>query len=236
MKGPFDLDMIEAFILSGHYPPGVQICAEDSNQWKSHSVEVRGVPPPLPQQSTQPVGSKPSGGIPKWMLWTGGIIGVWILTKVFSSSETTADSARTTYSAAASPGTGMEDKAPLPGTYNSTLAPRSSPDDVLYKDLQGRTFRVPHSDYLRLSKKRDALTVEDSSISAAQSQLAIAKSRLEQRRLYLDRTNQSAIDEYNEEVDQFNIAHAQLTERLGTFNQRIDSFNAELARVGTRIP
>ena len=36
VKGPFDLDMIEAFILSGHYPRGVRICAVDSKEWRSY--------------------------------------------------------------------------------------------------------------------------------------------------------------------------------------------------------
>jgi hypothetical protein len=36
VKGPFDLDMIEAFVLSGYYPRGVQICAEGSKEWHSY--------------------------------------------------------------------------------------------------------------------------------------------------------------------------------------------------------
>jgi hypothetical protein len=33
-KGPFDMDMIEAFVLRGYYPRDVQICAEDSTNFR----------------------------------------------------------------------------------------------------------------------------------------------------------------------------------------------------------
>jgi hypothetical protein len=241
VKGPFDLDMIEAFILSGHYPHGVQICAQDSNQWKSHSFEVKAAPPPLPQQSSQPVGSKPSGGVPKWALWGGGILGVYILMKMFSGGDSaTPSSVSSSYAPKATPypyglTTPRPTLYPTYRTYYSTPVSVATPADVIYRDTNGRTFNVPHNDYLRLTKQRDAIDQEEAAITAIQAKEKAYSDSLESERIYLDRTNQYEIDAFNEKVDNLNAAHAQLRQRIKMFNRSIDAFNAELERVGTPV-
>jgi hypothetical protein len=263
VKGPFDLDMIEAFILSGHYPQDVQICAEGSNQWKSHSLAVKAPAQPLPQQqSTRPVSSKPAVSIPKWVLWSGGILGVFIvmtLMKMFTGENTPSASPRpTAYSTSAPPVSKtpysseydalvtaaakptLDPTKPfkpvtLPKTYNSTPAPAATAALVMYKGSRGQTFSVSQSDSLRLSKQRDALTAEESAISAIQAQRDAYSGNLERERTYLDRTSQFAIDAYNVKVDNLNTANQQLRQRLAAFNRGVDAFNAELERVGTPV-
>lgn len=241
VKGPFDLDMIEAFILSGHYPPGVQICAEGSDQWKSHSIAAQVLPPPVPPQYSQPVASKPGSGVPKWMLWTGGIIGIWILTKVFSSGDsTTSSSASTSYAPSTTPyryayATPRPSTYSTPRTYYSTPVTGMTPADVLYRDTNGRTFNVPYSAYLRLSKEREAIVQEEAAITGIQFKQKAYSDSIESERTYLDRTNQYEIDAFNEKIDNLNAAHAQLKQRIDRFNRSIDAFNAELERVGTPV-
>jgi hypothetical protein len=245
VKGPFDLDMIEAFILSGHYPRGVQIRAEGSNQWKSHSFEVKTapppLPPPLPQQFSQPVGSKPSGGVPKWALWGGGILGVFILMKMFSGGNTaTPSSVSSSYAPKATPyPSGLTTSRPTTysnyRTYYSTPVSVATPADVMYRDANGRTYSVPHTAYLRLSKERAAIEQEEAAISAIQVNQKAYSVNIELERTYLDRTNQYEIDAFNEKIDNLNAAHAQLKQRIDTFNRSIDAFNAELERVGTPV-
>jgi hypothetical protein len=223
VKGPFDLDMIEAFILSGHYPYGVQICAQGSNQWKSHSFEVKAAPPPLPQQSSQPVGSKPSGGVPKWALWGGGILGVFILMKMFSGGNS------------ATPSSASSSYAPKATTYSNHRTYYSTPAEVRYRDTNGRTYSVPHAAYLRLSKERAAIDQEEAAITAILANQKAYSDNIELERTYLDRTNQYEINAFNEKIDNLNAAHAQLKQRNDTFNRSIDAFNAELERVGTPV-
>lgn len=268
VKGPFDLDMIEAFILSGHYPHDLQICAEGSKEWTGHAFGIKVPSSPSSGPPAQPVGSKPSGGIPKWVLWGGGIFGVFILMKMLiemfigestssprSSSYTPSAPAYTTTSTAKSaaarsaanpPSAAIEDKPPfdptkpfesvsLSKTNKFTSGSAPTPDDVVYKDLQGRSFRVSNSDYVRLSKQRDALTAEDSIISADQSKIDAYRNSLERERSYLNRTNGAEIDNFNTKIDRLNSANTELKRRWDAYNRRVDAFNSELSRVGTPI-
>lgn len=241
VKGPFDLDMIEAFILSDHYPRGVQIRAEGSNQWKSHSFELKAAPPPLPQQSSQPVGSKPSGGVPKWALWGGGILGAFILMKMFSGGNSaTPSSVSSSYAPKATPyPSGLTTLRPTTysnyRTYYSTPVSVATPADVMYRGTNGRTYSVPHVAYLRLSKERAAIDQEEAAINAIQANQKAYSDSIESERTYLDRTNQYEIDAFNEKIDNLNAAHAQLKQRIDIFNRSINAFNAELDRVGTPV-
>ncbi len=237
VKGPFDLDMIEAFILSGHYPRGVQICAQGSNQWKGHCVAFEAVPPPVPRESSQAVGSKPTGRILKWMLVAGGTLGVLILMGIFGPSSPPS-SGSSSYAPKATPyRNGLT--TPWPTTYStsrtyySTPVSVATPADVMYRGTNGRTYSVPHAAYLRLSKERAAIDQEDRAITAILANQKAYSDNIELERTYLDRKNQYEIDAFNEKIDNLNAAHARLKQRIDIFNRSIDAFNAELERVGT---
>ena len=110
-----------------------------------------------------------------------------------------------------------------------------TPADVLYRDTNGRTFNVPYSAYLRLSKEREAIVQEEAAITGIQFKQKAYSDSIESERTYLDRTNQYEIDAFNEKIDNLNAAHAQLKQRIDRFNRSIDAFNAELERVGTPV-
>ena len=74
VKGPFDLDMIEAFILNGHYPRGVRICAVGSKEWRSYLPPIPTSPAPASGQSDQSPVVKTAGSTPKWIFIVAGAI------------------------------------------------------------------------------------------------------------------------------------------------------------------
>jgi hypothetical protein len=195
----------------------------------------------LPQQSSQPVGSKPGGGVPKWALWGGGILGVFILMKMFSGGNSaTPSSVSSSYAPKATlyP-SGLTTPPPTTysnyRTYYSTPVSVGTPADVMYRDTNGRTYSVPHAAYLRLSKERAAIDQEEAAIAAILANQKTYSDNIELERNYLDRTNQYEINAFNEKIDNLNAAHAQLKQRIDTFNRSIDAFNAELERVGTPV-
>ena len=251
VKGPFDLDMIEAFILSGHYPQVVQICVEGSKEWVSHSPGVQNSPPPSSRQTGEMVGAPPNGGVPKWVFVVGGILIVTIL-MVFGGVRSTASSRTSgppppTYTPAGTPA-----GTPRPPVAYSTPASTATPkpvgtrytprndsppapvtsEEVVYRNAKGQLYRLSNSDYLRLSKQKDVIDREDQEISAIQSKIEAYAENLGRERASLNRTSQVAIDAYNTKVDNLNRANAQLKPRLDAFNRSVNVFNAELERVG----
>ena len=230
-KGPFDLDMIDAFILSGHYPKGVQVCAEGSDKWSPHTSRGEGLP----------AINHPFINVPKWMYIGGGILALVVFCKIVGTENSSkGDSSSTRYSSSASsstyiPPTSRPSSAnSVPATYSTPRA-AATPADVMYKDSAGNTFRVSNSDYQRLSKVRLGISQEEAAISAIQTKIDAYGEDLDREKSYLDHTSQSAIDTYNAKVDKLNEANARLKIRLRTFNASVDDFNADLARVGTPI-
>lgn len=260
-KGPFNLDLIDAFILSGHYPEEVRIRGEGSNEWKEHAPVVDMAAP-----TVQPDSPRFAARIPKWLFWVGGGIGLWFTVKFLieagnsqalsrsASVQSPSTSHRSGYSTPSSTpyvtlteserskyvqkarGYGLSSSTGL-GTPSSSLASTpttaETPADVIYKGANGKTYRVPHSDYLRLSKQRADIDEEDAAITSLQAKQKTYSDNIELERAYLDRTSQYQIDGFNQKIDRLNLAHAKLKQRIDAFNRSIDAFNAELERVGT---
>lgn len=241
IKGPFDLDMIEAFILSGHYEEGVRIRAEGADQWTSHFATTKTSPPPIPV--TPKAGdSAQSPRIPKWVFIGVGVFVLMLLIK-FNTGETE-PAAAAPFDPAASgllpvdapkittgPKPAFDPSKPFEVIDEPATARPST--DVIYRDTNGRTYRVPRSAYLRLSELRTAIDKEEAAISAIQAGQKRQSDNIEARRMYLDRTSQYEIDSFNATIDSLNAAQARLQHRIDVFNLRVDAFNAELERVGT---
>lgn len=231
ITGPFDLDMIEAFILSGHYPKSVQICAEGSNQWRSHSPTVEVPHVARPDAATPaPVTPKPSGGIATWKIVLGALVGLWILAAIFGAGRTTTPAKSISYTPVATRRSAIYSPPPY-----SPLAAVSSPANVLYAGADGHTYSVPHGDYVRLSRQKEALDQEDAVVSEAQARLKVEQTSLERQSAYLDRTNQYEVDDFNRKIDTLNTKKSRAGRQIATFNDHVNSFNAELARVGTLV-
>ena len=108
-------------------------------------------------------------------------------------------------------------------------------DSVLYRDASGRTYRVSNFDYTRLSGMKSALDIKSRALGPAKSAISSADAELESKRRYLDSTNKYAVDSFNRLVDHRNQMHDQLKAKLADYNLDVDTFNAELERVGTLI-
>lgn len=126
--------------------------------------------------------------------------------------------------------------------------PTEHTDTQLYRASNGHTYRVSHSDYVRLSQQKAALDSQESTLSAKASSLNALKTmvsnlgaNLDRTRASLDNTNQYAIDRFNAQVDAYNaklreerVALTEYNSSVNTLNAQVDAFNAELSRVGTR--
>ena len=121
----------------------------------------------------------------------------------------------------------------VPRSYQPEGAATSA--DVFSSDANGRTYSIPRRDHERLSRQRQALNQEQAFVTAAQADLDAEESSLEHQRVYLDRTNQYEIYDFNAKVDAVNAKRSQLRRQIATFNNHVDAFNADLARVGTPI-
>jgi hypothetical protein len=258
VKGPFDLDLIEVFILSGHYPQDVLICAEGSDEWHRRTISN-----PASRSSTGYADSAHVGKPPRGVLKPGfvavGVLGLIVLAAIFTGNENTGSP----HSSATTSSVPTKTDAETPKAFNqaqkiayqdgsrsrpaNTVAdadgtsrtyyptPAATPAAILYTSTDGRTHSVPHSDYVRLLRQKKALDQEDSAMTAAQTRLDEEQSSLERQRAYLDRTNQYEVDDFNEKIDALNLRKAQVRQQVSTFNESVDSFNAELARVGTLV-
>lgn len=229
VKGPFDLDMVEAFILSGHYPKDVQICAEGSTQWHSHSPTIGS-----PEHATRPFGAtpvppNPSQGVATWKIVVGILIGLGMLAAICSTGtrDTTTPGKSLSDTPVVTRPTGS-----LPRTYYPS--PAASPD-VLYKGVGGHTYMVPNSDSGRLSRWKEALEQEEAVVNAAEASLDAEQTELERHRAYLDRTNQYEIRDFNTKVDAFNAKNLEVKRKTAAFNAHVDAFNKDLARVGRLV-
>ena len=56
--------------------------------------------------------------------------------------------------------------------------------------------------------------------------------QIETDRLYLDKTSQSAVDEFNAKVDRYNTLSQQAKAATAAFNERVDSYNVKLRTYG----
>ena len=122
LKGPFDLDMIEAFILSGHYPRGVRICAVGSKEWRSYLPPIPTSPAPASGQSGQSPVVKAAGGTLKWIFIVGGVFALVGLVVVLNGTTSGT-------STGSSPTGSATHSYAVPPRYESRSA--ATPADVL---------------------------------------------------------------------------------------------------------
>jgi hypothetical protein len=155
-----------------------------------------------------------------------------------SSRSNSYSSSKTTYIPPESSGTppttvySPPSYIPPKSTYNSSSA---NADSKLYRDVQGRTYRVPNSAYQRLLITKSDLDAKQRSIELAESELGSLSAEIDRRRRTIDRTSQYEIDSFNSKVNSFNVKNHQLQIQIDSFNAAVDAFNAELERVGTLI-
>jgi hypothetical protein len=234
-KGPFNLDLIEALVMSGHYPRSIMLREEASHDWQAPFERVAAEPPAPPRA---PAPSRK--GSSAW-IWVVSLIIVAVI--VFAVAE----SNKKPTAHVASTGSARQRPVPIPdcgGSKTPTTTtvpakvdrPRSAPStDTLVKDDQGRTYRVSNSEYRRLSLLRSDLMQEEAALMALQERVKALGGELSRAQVNLNRRSQAAVDAFNQQVDRYNALNEEANQKLNRFNRGVDAFNTELARVGTPI-
>jgi len=127
----------------------------------------------------------------------------------------------------------------LPPSYTPSIpiysASGETTDSTLYRDAQGRTYRVSNSDYHRLLAKKQELDSKERLIELSEKELDSLDDEITRLRRRLDRTSQYQIDSFNRKVDTYNDERQQLQRQIDSFNRSVNAFNDELERVGTLI-
>ena len=67
---------------------------------------------------------------------------------------------------------------------------------------------------------------------AIRNQIDALGRQIESDRLYLDKTSQYAVDEFNAKVDRYNTLSQQAKAATAAFNERVDSYNVKLRTSG----
>ena len=106
---------------------------------------------------------------------------------------------------------------------------------MVYRDASGRTYRVSHSDYYRLSEMKTALSLKQIGMNAEEARLKSLATEVDRDRTTLNSYSQSAVDSFNRKVNQVNAMNSRVQSLVNDYNQDVDAFNRELERVGTHI-
>jgi hypothetical protein len=237
-KGPFNLDLIEALVMSGHYPRSILLREEGSHDWQARFERVA-AEPPAPPRTPAPSSKGSSAGI--WivsLIIVAVIVFVAVVESNMKSARRWPDST-SPYSNTTTATTTVLSKGDNPRgstTSRAQSAAVSAPStDTLVKDDQGRTYRVSNSEYRRLSLLRADLMQEEAALTALQERVKALGGELARAQTYLNRRSQASIDAYNQQVDRYNALSEEANQKLNRFNSGVDGFNSELARVGTPI-
>lgn len=121
----------------------------------------------------------------------------------------------------------------------STGAPRPSPssesEKVEMTSEDGRVYRVSRTDYRRLDVLRERLINRRGLLSFEADQAALRSREIENRRSAIDTTSGEEVDRFNHDVRDWNERQANINMKIAELQADIDSFNAELARVGRLV-
>jgi GYF domain 2 len=220
VRGPFDLELIEAMVLSGNFPPRVPVCKVGSQEWSPL--------PPSPGASTstskvgEPTKSNRSGGSKRIGAVVVGVIVILCVAGVSLNNQ---------------PATRSSAPQQPVLTYNSSpvTLQNTPPATTDYRDPAGRNYRVPDWVHRELLAKKSSLDAQEASLNSLKSKVEALGSQIENKRPYLDQTSQYAVDVFNREVDRYNSLNQQLKEGIDAFNASVNDYNTELVRFGTPI-
>ena len=260
-RGPFNLEMIEAMIMARLFPSNVPICKRGSKKWIT-AGSARGGSAPIKKSlagKKKPVGTN----LQNTLVVGGGVTAMIAVFVVFfeitrqrgdgateqrrSSPSGWEDGQSKEYSPRKTDTDSRSTESNLSTVYNPPSLPKSKPPTKIsrpavtaegtriYRDSQGRTYRVPNSAYFRLLTMKSSLDTENADIEQAKAVLTEMSADIDRERIYLDRTSQYQVDAFNRKVNHLNSTSNNLQAKVRAYNLEVDRFNAELERVGTPI-
>jgi|GEM_PF-3212770 len=113
--------------------------------------------------------------------------------------------------------------------------PTPQPEYRTYTSADGTTYSVSNADYYRLSAIREKISKEEAAIQTAQNALLSLGDRIDSRRALLNSYSQKSVNDFNALVSQYERQRVQLNTKIDNFNRDVNSFNADLERVGRRL-
>ena len=113
----------------------------------------------------------------------------------------------------------------------ANTTPPQVPAVILY-GTNGRSYLVSIADYDRLKPIYDELGQRSAALNSRGVALDGRRQQIESGRSLLVGGSQFAFDQFNADVDRFNSDKDQLNFEIGQLSRDVDSYNAELNRVG----
>lgn len=96
----------------------------------------------------------------------------------------------------------------------------------------GKVYRVPSSFSSTLASEKAEIETERATIEAFERQIEKLGREIERDRIYLDRTSQSAVDDFNTKVERYNALNQKAKIANAAFNEKVDSYNSKLQQYG----
>jgi hypothetical protein len=96
----------------------------------------------------------------------------------------------------------------------------------------GNVYRVPSSVSSTLDREKAEIETERATLEIFETQIKTLGREIESDRIYLDRTSQYAVDEFNAKVDRYNELNQRAKIANAAFNEKVDNYNAKLQRYG----
>jgi len=151
-----------------------------------------------------------------------GIVGILVVWGIIGSCNSTNDSPHsTTYES--HPASAPAYTPPAPS------APAYTPPPAADSDSSGKNvYRVPDYVSTELDREKTGIEADRAVIKQMDDQLDALGREIENDRIYLDKTSQSAVDAFNAKVDRYNTLSQQDKDATAAFNQRVDNYNAKL--------
>jgi hypothetical protein len=145
------------------------------------------------------------------------VIGILILCGLLGSSDSTK-----------SPST---DGSYTPPTTPSTPAytPPSVPSGA---SSAGNVYRVPSSISGTLRSEKAEIESERAGLESLEVQVETLGREIERDHLYLDRTSESAVDEFNAKAHRYNTLVNQAKTANAAFNEKVNNYNSKLRQYG----
>lgn len=113
--------------------------------------------------------------------------------------------------------------------------PTPQPEYRTYTSADGTTYSVSNADYYRLSAIRERISKEEAAIQTAQNAILSLGDRIDSRRALVNSYSQKSVNDFNALVSQYERQRVQLKAKIDNFNRDVNSFNADLERVGRRL-